>query len=197
MSENVEQVEQWNGVMGAKWVAEQQSLDAQLAPMSALLLEASRVQPGWRVLDVGCGCGATALALAEAVGPAGEVVGVDVSAPMLARAADRLAHLAKPPTLVRADAQTEPLGEQRFDLALSRFGVMFFSHPEKAFTNLARTLKPLGRLVFVCWRAATDNPWAALPLAVARRHVPPPPPADPHAPGPFAFADPARTPRLL
>ena len=197
MSENAEQIWQWNGVLGAKWVAEQESLDAQLAPMSQLLAEAAGAQPGDHVLDVGCGCGATTLALAQAVGVTGQVVGVDVSTPMLARAAQRLAGLPRPPELVQADAQTAALGEARFDRIVSRFGVMFFSDPAQAFANLARALRPGGRLAFVCWRAASENPWAHVPLSVALRHVPQPAPGDPHAPGPFAFADAARTGAML
>jgi len=83
-------------------------------------------------------------------------------------------------------------------LVFSRFGVMFFEQPVAALAHLRASLRPGGRMVFVCWRPAAENEWVTLPLEVARTLVPPPPAAaDPHAPGPFAFADPQRLRALL
>jgi SAM-dependent methyltransferase len=134
---------------------------------------------GRRVLDVGCGCGATSLALAAAVGPSGGVLGVDISAPMLARARERaavagVAHA----RFEAADAQTHAFPPASFDTLFSRFGVMFFVDPAAAFANLARALVPGARLAFVCWQALPKNPWMAVPLMAAAQHValPPPPP---------------------
>jgi hypothetical protein len=59
-------------------------------------------------------------------------------------------------------------------------------------------LKPRGRLVFVCWRKESENPIMTVPLAAAARHLPAlPPPPEPDAPGPFAFADRVRLSRIL
>ncbi|MES2343479.1 MAG: methyltransferase domain-containing protein, partial [Pseudomonadota bacterium] len=100
-----------------------------------------------------------------------------------------------------ADAQTAPFEVASFDAAFSRFGVMFFADPPAAFANIRRALKPGGRLAFVCWRPAGENPVMSLPMAAAMAHLPappvPPPAADPHAPGPFAFADPERVRGIL
>jgi hypothetical protein len=75
---------------------------------------------------------------------------------------------------------------------------MFFLDPVAAFKNLRVALKPgAGRLAFVCWRKLPDNPWMATPLKAAMQHLPPQPPPDPLAPGPFAFADAERVTRIL
>jgi SAM-dependent methyltransferase len=79
----------------------------------------------------------------------------------------------------------------------SRFGIMFFADPVSAFANLRGALAPGGRLVFVCWRNFEENRWAFEPFQAARPLLPPQEPADPFAPGPFAFADHARLRRVL
>jgi len=156
------------------------------------------VRPGERVLDVGCGVGQTTLELAERVGPSGSVLGIDISTPMLARARERAraAGLANV-RFENADAQTHAFTPESVDLVYSRFGVMFFADPTAAFANLLRALRPGGRLAFVCWQAMTENAWMRESLAAVLKHVAPPPPADPHAPGPFAFADAARVRGIL
>jgi SAM-dependent methyltransferase len=84
------------------------------------------------------------------------------------------------------------------DLLFSRFGVMFFGQPSAAFDHLRNSLRKGGRCVFVCWRAARDNPWTMVPLSAARKAMGvTPPPADPNAPGPFAFADEERLRGIL
>ncbi len=97
---------------------------------------------------------------------------------------------------VDADAAVHPFAPE-FDAIASRFGVMFFADPVAAFANMRKALKPGGRLAFVCWRTMPENLWAFEPFAAARPFLPEQPPADPLAPGPFAFADPARTTAIL
>ncbi len=171
-------------------------MDAMLEPVLRAALDRAAVQPGEAALDVGCGCGASTLALADAVGPAGRVTGLDVSAPMLDLARRRGAGRANV-TWVVADAAVHPVEPASADLLFSRFGVMFFGQPEVAFANLRRALRPTGRLVFACWRAFADNPWMRVPLHAAYAHVPPLPRPGPEDPGPFAFADQDRVRRIL
>jgi SAM-dependent methyltransferase len=182
MSSNQEQIEYWNERAGETWAELQDRLDALLAPLSAAGLAAARVRPGERVLDVGCGCGDTTIALST-VGAS--VLGVDVSAPMLARARSRDASI----EYQQADAATTDFA-RAFDLVFSRFGVMFFDDPTAAFKNLYNALKPGGRLLFVCWQPPAVNPWMATAGRAIAPYLPPSDEApNPRAPGPFAFAD--------
>jgi SAM-dependent methyltransferase len=195
---NQDQIAYWNGEAGRRWVAEQERLDAMLAESSLALLDAADPQWGEKILDVGCGCGSTAIAFAEAVGPEGKVVGLDISAPMLAFARDRAKeHDIRTIEFMEDDAATRDMSGGAFDLISSRFGVMFFADPVAAFRNIRRALKPGGRLAFVCWRDWRENEWVRVPVGAVRPHVPPQPPLGPEDPGPFAFASLARIRMIL
>jgi SAM-dependent methyltransferase len=192
---NAEQIRHWNEQGGPRWVALRRLLDAQLAGLGEAAIAALAPVAGERVVDVGCGAGATTLALAARVAP-GEAVGVDVSAPLLAEARARAGDLPYV-RFLEADPQlAAPV--DGFDAVFSRFGVMFFADPVAAFANLARGVRPGGRLAFVCWRALAENEWMTLPIAAATPHLSAPPaPPDPGAPGPFAFAEAARVREIL
>ena len=195
---NAEQIAYWNEQSGPKWVARQALLDAQLAPFGAAAMDTGRIAAGDRVLDVGCGCGDTTLALGRRVGTGGRVVGIDISAPMLARARERAAQAgAANVEFVEADAQTHAFPPASVDCLFSRFGVMFFADPTAAFRNLRGALAPGGRVVFACWQKLAENPWMLVPLMAAAPHVTMPTPPAPDAPGPFSFADRARVEAIL
>jgi SAM-dependent methyltransferase len=195
---NVEQSKYWNEVAGPRWVRFQEVLDAELAVLTGAALDRAAPRPGASVVDVGCGCGATSLELARRVGAAGRVLGVDLSKPMLARAAERAAAAGLSQISFReADAQTERFAPGAADLVFSRFGVMFFADPIAAFANLRAALRPGGRVTFVCWQKLAENPWLTVPMAAMAKYVQLPPPPPPGAPGPFAFADPARVAEIL
>jgi len=194
---NANQAAFWNDAAGRTWVEAQDPLDRQLEPLGRRGMAALAPAAGERVLDIGCGAGATSLALAEAVGPRGEVLGVDISAPLLDAARRRARGVANL-RFAEADAQTYAFEAGAFDAAFSRFGVMFFADPAAAFGNIRRALRPDGRLAFVCWRKPEESPIITLPMQAAIPHLPePPPPATPAAPGPFAFADPDRVRGIL
>ncbi len=197
-TDNAEQIAEWNGALGQRWAALRQEIERVVTPFGVAALKAAAPQPGERVIDVGCGCGETSIEMARLVGPAGSVLGIDVSQPMLAIARSQgqsatLSHL----SFLEADASRSRLPAE-VDLLFSRFGVMFFSEPSAAFSHLRKSLRTGGRCVFVCWRPPRDNPWAMTPLSAARQALNiTPPPSDPEAPGPFAFADEERLRTIL
>jgi SAM-dependent methyltransferase len=199
MGEVAEQQEKyWNETAGETWVEFEADLEAQMADILPRLLARAGDVVGASVLDVGCGGGGSTLAFAQAVGPGGSVLGVDISAPLLAlaerrKAATGLGNV----SFRRGDAMVAPLGEGRFDLAVSRFGVMFFEDPITAFANIARALKPGGRVLFCCWAGPAHNPLFSVPAKAAAERLGPLPPPDPHAPGPMAFADIPRVTGIL
>ncbi len=198
VSPNAAQSEYWNTVAGETWAQFQEPLDRQIEPLGLAGTGALQPVPGEHIIDIGCGCGQTSLALAARVAPSGSVVGIDLSRPMLEVARQR----PRPAANLRLDfrqldAQDGDIGRFGFDAAFSRFGVMFFSDPVAAFRNIRASLKPGGRLVFVCWRPLAENPWMLAPLQAARPFIPPVAPPDPTAPGPFAFADAGRVRAIL
>lgn len=194
--DNAQQIADWNGAVGEKWAADQERTDRLIKAYGEAALKAARPAAGERVLDVGCGCGDTSLALADAVGPAGSVLGVDVSAAMLDVARKR-ANARGNITFLEADASAAALPAP-FDLLFSRFGVMFFDNPPAAFAHMRKTLRPHGRLAFVCWQEARQNPWATIPAQTARKAAGiDAPSTEPHAPGPFAFGDKVRLSGIL
>ena len=193
---NEPQIEYWNKVAGPKWVALSDRINGQIEPLGQAAMERLSLKEGEQVLDVGCGCGPTSLELAQRVGASGRVLGVDVSEVMLAEARSRSVDLSQL-AFRAADAQSCAFAEAEFDAIFSRFGVMFFSDPESAFLNLLGALRSGGRLGFVCWQEPGRNPWMSIPGRAAAAHVEMEGPPDPHAPGPFAFADGDRVKRIL
>jgi SAM-dependent methyltransferase len=194
--QNADQIAYWNGPGGQHWADRQQAQDILLAPVSDILIARAKAKAGERIIDVGCGCGGTTIALVQKIGPTGHVAGIDVSAPMLAIARQRV-----PPgasvDFVLADATVYPFVSGSFDLLVSRFGVMFFAEPAASFANLRKALRPTGRLTFVCWREPRDNPFFMAPLQAVYKHVPKLPQLGPEDPGPFSFASEARVHRIL
>jgi SAM-dependent methyltransferase len=162
------------------------------------LLDALALARGECVLDVGCGGGRSTIDAAHRVGAAGSVVGADISHALVGLARERTAeagigHV----TYEVLDMQHDDAPGAPFDVAMSQFGVMFFDEPVTAFTNIARHLRPGGRMAFTCWQSPQRNPWF-LALALAPFLSPAPPPPEGKAPtGPFALADPDRTTEIL
>jgi SAM-dependent methyltransferase len=170
--------------------------DAELRRHNEVLRRAVGVQVHDHVLDIGCGTGQTTRQAARTA-QAGSALGVDISAPAIGRArelarAERLGNVA----FERANAQVHRFPPGRFDLAISRFGTMFFDDPGAAFANIRRALRPAGRLVMMVWQAPQRNEWdltirqslraagesAAIPSA---------------GPDPFSLADPPAVNEIL
>jgi SAM-dependent methyltransferase len=134
--------------------------DAELRRHDEVLRRACGVQVHDHVLDIGCGSGRTTRQAARTARE-GSALGVDASGPAIERARD-LARADGLPnvTFEHADAQVHGFPVEGFDLAISRFGTMFFEDPVVAFANIGRALRPGGRLVMLVWQARERNEWA-------------------------------------
>jgi SAM-dependent methyltransferase len=131
------------------------------------------------------------------VAQAGSALGLDISAPAIARArelarADGLGNV----SFEHANAQVHRFPNERFDLAISRFGTMFFDDPVAAFANIRRALRPAGRLVMMVWQAHERNEWDIAihqALGAAEGRVA----GASEGPDPFSLADPPTVKEIL
>jgi SAM-dependent methyltransferase len=185
----------WNDPYWSSVWPRREQLTGAVTPM---LLELLGLEAGERVLDIGSGAGITTLAAAALVGEAGEVVGADISAPLVAFSTQRASEEgASNVRFVVADVQENQIPGAPFDVALSQFGVMFFESPQTAFVNIRSHLREGGRLGFACWQRAENNRWH-LSRALGPFLPPAPPPAPgTSATGPFSLGDPEHTTRIL
>jgi ubiquinone/menaquinone biosynthesis C-methylase UbiE len=198
LTPNTSQAEYWGGVAGQNWVAQEAIYDGMHADIAEQLVDRLAPMPGERILDVGAGTGTVSLAIAARVRPGGHVTALDVSPPMLVRAAERItgADQGHTVSVLLTDAQTHPFEPGTYDAVTSRFGVMFFDDPVAAFANLGRAVHSGGRLTVAVWQALELNEFLALPHAVVARHVENRP--DPMATGnPFSLGDPAVMKQIL
>ncbi|MEJ2885306.1 class I SAM-dependent methyltransferase [Actinomycetospora aeridis] len=185
---NREQAQAWDGTEGEYWAAHPDRFDTALARYQPAFHAAADIGPGDRVLDVGCGTGLTTRTAARAA-PGGEAWGVDLSARMIevARATAEAEGVTNA-RFGRADAQVHPFVTAEFDGVISRTGSMFFGRPDVAFANLARALRPGGRLTLLTWQPADRNEWIGVFAGtLAGRELPPSPLG---SPGPFSLSDP-------
>ena len=197
MGSNEAQIEFWNGEVGERWAKRNHIMENMLRPITDALFEHAKIN-ATSAADIGCGCGNQTLSLADHLGGKATVTGFDISRPMLELARKQLAEAPRPGvSFVEADVSQYAFPSGAFDLLFSRFGVMFFDDPLTAFINLRSALAEGGTMLFSCWQGAENNPWIKIPMQAALKHVPPPPKPDPHAPGPFAFADSERVTEIF
>jgi SAM-dependent methyltransferase len=193
---NVDQLTAWDGANGDLWTVRADRFDQGIAGYQPRFLAAAAIEPADNVLDIGCGSGTTTRAAARAASR-GAVLGVDLSSRMLGLARERAAaEQLTNVTFEQGDAQIHAFPDSHFDVAVSRNGAMFFGDPVAAFKNIARAIKPGGRLVLLAWQALADNDWLCTfrTILAAGRTLPVPPPT---APSPFSLSDPDRVRSLL
>jgi ubiquinone/menaquinone biosynthesis C-methylase UbiE len=183
-----EQVALWNGLAGRAWIEMQGLLERVFKPFEELLVEAVSRAPGSRALDVGCGTGGTTLAIARLLGEKGRSVGIDISDAMIAAAQSRSKRESTPASFICADAQRYAFERASFDRIISRFGVMFFDDPVRAFVNLRRAAANNAVLRFIAWRSAAENPFMTTAERAAAPLLPNLSARQLDAPGQFAFA---------
>jgi SAM-dependent methyltransferase len=187
----------WNGTAGNAWVDAQEMLDRMYRPFETLLADAIVAGSPHALLDIGCGTGATTLAVARRLGATADCVGVDISEPMLAAARARAEREGVPARFIRADAGRYAFEPASVDAIMSRFGVMFFDDPVRAFANLRRAARAGAEMRLVAWRRPEENPFMTTAERAAAPLLPSVPPRVPGAPGQFAFADATRVRRIL
>lgn len=186
--ENESQRKFWNEAPGQSWVKHDGVMNLRLGNISDILFDRLKGTPAFNVLDIGCGTGSTSIRLAKTLTQGALVTGIDISKPMLEKAREKATELANV-SFVAADAQTYQFEPGKFDAAISRFGVMFFEDPPKAFENLRLAMKPGSQLTFVCWAPYEKNEFFSVPLKTVLDFVPSQYELIANAPGPLAFSD--------
>lgn len=196
---NDAQAAYWEDRSGSWIASEAWWLSTVAGPFGDAAIAALDPRPGQRLLDIGCGTGPTTVRIAELLGPDGTIEGVDISPSMIDAARRRAADSGVAnAAFALADAQVADFGAGVFDGVFSQFGVMFFSDPVAAFTNLATAVRPGGRVAFACWQDLFLNEWMIVPGGAAAGvtgQIPNLP--EPGAPGPFSLTDPERIRQVL
>ena len=179
------QINEWEGPVGRSWASEWERTDRSFAALTPHLLRSIAALPGCDIVDIGCGAGEVSLSVADARREA-RVLGIDISADLVATATIRSQGRTNC-AFALADATSWEPDRGAPDLYVSRHGVMFFADPVAAFAHLANVAADGARLCFSCFRSPRDNEWAsAMGELIGGGGIAP---GDPHAPGPFAFAD--------
>ena len=184
----------WQDQVGRSWAQMYHQTDRSFTQLTERLVERIGAEAGEAILDIGCGAGELSLSVAAAR-PQARVIGVDVSPDLVAVASERgngVGNL----EFTRQDVAGWHREGFAPDLLISRHGVMFFDDPVAAFVHLRGEAQPGAAMVFSCFRAPSENPWMSQIAALLPKDENAPPP-DPHAPGPFAFADSARVEAIL
>ncbi len=186
--DNQDQGQYWNELSGPKWVEEDKAMNIRMSLITDWLLKTALLQKNQHVLDVGCGGGATTELAAKAVGNAGTVDGLDISKPLLKLAKARCDYLQNV-SFILGDAQSHQLKENYYNHVISRFGVMFFAKPQKAFNNLRKSLQKDGKLSFACWSTLEENEFFHVPLNIVLSELNLPKPEITSDPGPMSLSN--------
>jgi ubiquinone/menaquinone biosynthesis C-methylase UbiE len=184
---------QYRLVAAEKWKAKSAAMGQ---PVTDALVEYAQPQPGMRVLDLASGTGEPAISLAMRMGPQGHVTALDLSPDLLQIATERArARGLQNFSIQQADAHSLPFPDNSFDLATSRFGVMFFRDPHLACEELRRVLRPQARACFLVWGSFEQPYWQTM-IGVVHRHVGGPL-LQPGSSDPFRFAEPGSLSEVL
>lgn len=176
---------QYRLVASEKWKAKSAAMGR---PVTEALVEYAQPAAGMRALDLASGTGEPAISLAARVGPTGHVTALDLSPELLEIAAGRARDRGLTNfSTQKADAHSLPFPDDNFDLATSRFGVMFFRDPELALRELRRVLRAGARACLLAWGPFEQPYWQSM-MGVVHRHVGGTL-LEPGGPNPFRYAE--------
>ena len=179
------------------WQTHAQTIRSMFAPVTNALIEDAAIDEGDHIIDVAGGPGEPSLTIAEVVGPNGSVTCTDAVAEMVnAAQAEARRRNMENISFRQCVANSLPFGDNSFDAAICRLGVMFFPDPVSGLREMLRVTKSGGSLSFAVWYASNSNPFAYLITDVLARHIPSPP-VDPDAPQAFRFAEPKKLAGIL
>ncbi len=186
--ENIKQFNYWNEEPVKHWIKLDSSLNERFSLITSELFKKIDFKNGQKALDIGCGSGFTSKKTFDMVGEEGQVLGIDISEPML-NLANKKYSIYKKIKFINADVQNYKFRTKFFDHVVSRFGVMFFDDPIKAFKNIKSSLKKNATLTFVCWGELKKNDFFTIPIDSVLKHLPLDYPEENKDPGPLAFSD--------
>ena len=163
-------------------------LDERNEAVSDLLFTTIGNPVGHHFLDVGCGGGGTTVRMANLVSSNALVTGIDISESIVSLAKENTKSVNNV-DFILADAETYEFGGTKFDGVISRFGVMFFSDPIKAFTNIHNAMKGHASLTFICWPSRKENEYFYNMTEAVLKHTGKEYTDTGTEPGPMAFSD--------
>ena len=185
---NDDQHEFWNKGIGQKWVKEDNSMNERFTILTKEFFKRAKIEKGDKVLDIGCGGGITSFETSKILGNDGYVLGADISKILLDLAKKNYSNI-KNLEFKYCDVQNYEFEKNSFSKVISRFGVMFFENPIKAFKNINNAIQDGGSLHFVCWTNVMENEFFTAAANIIIKHLDREFPELTRAPGPFAFSE--------
>ena len=185
---NDDQHEFWNKGIGQKWVKEDNSMNERFTILTKEFFKRAKIEKGDKVLDIGCGGGITSFETSKILGNDGYVLGADISKILLDLAKKNYSNI-KNLEFKYCDVQNYEFEKNSSSKVISRFGVMFFENPIKAFKNINNAIQDGGSLYFVCWTNVMENEFFTAAANIIIKHLDRGFPKLTRAPGPFAFSE--------
>lgn len=178
----------WNEKSVSPWIKYNNEMNSKFENINKILFENISFNKNQSILDIGCGAGQTSYTAKKKVGANGTITAVDISTPLLNLFKKKYKNI-KNLVCLRKDIQKTKFKENIFDHAISRFGVMFFEYPSRAFTHTYQALKKDGSFTFVCWRNFRYNQFFTIPAYSVKKNTKIDVPEFNNAPGPFSLKD--------
>ena len=185
---NNEQHQFWNKGIGQKWVKEDNSMNERFTILTKEFFVRTNINKNDKVLDIGCGGGITSFEASKLVGKDGYVLGADISKILLDLAKRNYSNIENL-EFKYCDVQSYNFEKNVFTKVISRFGVMFFKSPIKAFRNIYNSIQEGGSLHFVCWTNVMENEFFTAAADIIIKHLNKEFPKVSRSPGPFAFSE--------